>query len=169
MTGQIAPTTLTLRAVAIAATVFVAACQNTSQPSTTTQTPRATRSAPAVAPEKATFAFEPFTGAPGNTADQLSELIGHEAREQGLTLVRRVGAPASYRINGYLAATGNQSSVTLFYVFDVVDASGSRVHRIIGQESAPGTSGDPWSGIEGDTLSLVAKRSVASLRAWLYR
>ena len=68
-----------------------------------------------------------------------------------------------------LAASGDQSSTTMFYVFDVVDASDTRVHRIVGQESAPGSSGDPWSGPNSDTLERAARRAVTELVAWIRR
>ncbi|WP_210260129.1 hypothetical protein [Hongsoonwoonella zoysiae] len=154
-----------------AAALVLSACANTTPPGEIGSSTRGPviSDPPQVAPEKTSYAFEPFTGAPGNIADSLASDIGTEARAQGLTLVRRVGAPATYRVNGYLSATGDQSSVTLFYVFDVVDNAGNRVHRIVGQESAEGTSGDPWSGIDGDTLTRTAKRTVAALRAWTYR
>lgn len=131
--------------------------------------PTSSAPAPSVPADQATVAFEPFTGAPGNIADALSRQIGNEARSQNLRLVRRVGAPATYRINGYLSASGDQSSTTLFYVFDVVDSAGNRLHRILGQESAPGSSGDPWSGVDDDALNRAARRSVAELAAWIRR
>ena len=68
-----------------------------------------------------------------------------------------------------LSASGDQSSTTLFYVFDVVDSNGARVHRIVGQESAPGSSGDPWSGPNSDTLERAARRAVTELVAWIRR
>jgi hypothetical protein len=131
--------------------------------------PAASAPAPSVPAGQATVAFEPFTGAPGNIADALSRQIGNEARNQNLNVVRRVGAPATYRINGYLSASGSQSATTLFYVFDVVDSSGNRLHRILGQESAPGSSGDPWAGIDDDALNRAARRSVSELAAWIRR
>ncbi|MEM8700830.1 MAG: hypothetical protein AAGF82_03315 [Pseudomonadota bacterium] len=150
---------------------FLAACQSS------TQTP-APISGPVSAPSIAgqaddenvvTFAFEPFTGAPGNIADELSEYIGSEARKQGITLVRRVGAAATYRVNGYLAATGQPSNGTVFYVFDIVDANGSRLKRISGTESTGGASGDPWQAVNASTLSRIATRSMVEIEAWLNR
>lgn len=114
-----------------------------------------------------TFAFEPFTGAPGNIADTLSEYIGKEARDQGITLVRRVGASATYRVNGYLSATGQPSTGTVFYVFDIVDGSGKRVKRISGTEATGGSSGDPWRSVSSATLSRIANRSMVEIKAWL--
>lgn len=116
-----------------------------------------------------TFAFEPFTGAPGNLADTLSEYIGSEARKQGITLVRRVGASATYRVNGYLSATGQPSTGTVFYVFDIVDSSGQRVKRISGTEATGGSSGDPWQSVSAATLSRIANRSMVEIKAWLNR
>lgn len=115
----------------------------------------------------ASFAFEPFTGVPGNAADELTRRIADVSDREGLNLVRRVGAPATFRVKGYLTAIGNPTSTTLSYIYDVYDGSGRRVHRIAGQEPSGGTSGDPWSGITDETLVVVAERTVAALKAWL--
>ncbi|WP_321502139.1 hypothetical protein [Breoghania sp.] len=123
--------------------------------------------AAAVPASQATFAFEPFNGVPGNTADSLSDRLGNEAKRQGLTLVRRVGAPATYRVKGHLSAAGDNSSSTIIYVFDVYDANGRRVHRFSGQETSSATSGDPWTGISGETLNLLAERTILALKSWL--
>lgn len=114
-----------------------------------------------------TFAFEPLTGAPGNIADQLSSAIGTTAATQGLTLVKRVGADATYRVNGYLAATGQSGKGTVFYVFDIVDRSGNRLKRISGTEETGGSSGDPWQGASESLLSRIAQRTVVEIKAWL--
>ncbi len=149
----------------------LAACQSSPRPPTPIAT---TAPTPAISSEsdqdaEVTFAFEPFTGAPGNIADQLSEMIGAEARKQGITLVRRVGAAATYRVNGFLSATGQPSNGTVFYVFDIVDDSGRRVKRISGTEDTGGSAGDPWRSVSAGTLSRIATRSMVEIRAWLYR
>ncbi len=149
----------------------LAACQASPQPPGPISAPV---QAPSIAgqadrDETVTFAFEPFTGAPGNIADELSEFIGSEARKQGITLVRRVGASATYRVNGYLAASGQPSNGNVFYVFDIVDASGRRLKRISGTEATGGSSGDPWVAVSSGTLSRIANRSVVEIDAWLNR
>jgi hypothetical protein len=149
----------------------LAACQAAPQPPgpITTAAPVPTISGQADAQQGITFAFEPFTGAPGNVADELSEMIGSEARSQGVTLVRRVGASATYRVNGYLSATGQPSNGTVFYVFDIVDGSGRRLKRISGTEDTGGASGDPWQAVSSGTLSRIANRSMVEIKAWLNR
>ena len=86
----------------------LAACQSSPQPpapvTSTVAEPAISRSIDQ--DQGVTFAFEPFTGAPGNIADSLSSAIGSKAADQKLSLVRRVGADATYRVNGYLSATG---------------------------------------------------------------
>ncbi len=150
----------------------LAACQATPEPGSV-GIPAPIAQAPGITPTaeagKTTFAFEPFTGAPGNIADDLSKSIGTEASQQGLVLVRRVGAPATYRVNGYLSATGQTSTATVFYVFDIVDNGGRRLKRISGTETISGTSGDPWEAVNSDTLERIANRSVVEMVAWLNR
>ena len=100
-----------LRAAVPALALLLAACAGDPTPPAYVSGSRSQPAAvpvPSVPADQATFAFEPFTGAPGNIADALSRQIGAEARNQNLRLVRRVGAPASYRINGYLSASGDQ-------------------------------------------------------------
>lgn len=149
----------------------LAACQSSSQPPTPISGPVSTPSIAGQADEESgvTFAFEPFTGAPGNIADELSEYIGNEARKQDITLVRRVGAVATYRVNGFLAATGQPSNGTVFYVFDIVDNNGRRLKRISGTETTGGASGDPWQSVSSSTLSRIATRSMVEIEAWLNR
>ena len=149
----------------------LAACQSGAQPPTPISGPVSTPSIAGQAVDEAgvTFAFEPFTGAPGNIADELSEYIGREARKQNITLVRRVGAAATYRVNGYLAATGQPSNGTVFYVFDIVDNNGQRLKRISGTETTGGASGDPWQSVSSSTLSRIATRSLVEIEAWLNR
>ncbi len=150
---------------------LMAACQASPQPPTPigTAAPMPSIVGPVDEDQVVTIAFEPFTGAPGNIADELSEFIGAEARKQGITLVRRVGARATYRVNGYLSAAGQPSSGTVFYVFDIVDGSGRRLKRISGTESTGGSPGDPWQSVDSGTLSRIANRSMVEIKAWLNR
>lgn len=115
------------------------------------------------------FALEPFEGMPGNAADDLTRRIVETGKREGLTFVQRLGAPATYRVKGWLTAVGNPTSTTVVYVYDITDASGQRVFRFTGQEPSGGTSGDPWSAVSNDTVAIIAERTVASLKAWLAR
>ncbi len=115
------------------------------------------------------FAIEPFEGVPGNAADQLTNKIAETARREGLTVVLKPHAPARYRLKGWLTAVGNDTATTVVYVYEVLGEDGRRLHRIDGQEPSDGTDGDPWSAVTDDTITIIAERTVAALKAWLAR
>lgn len=115
------------------------------------------------------FAIEPFEGVPGNAADQLTNKIAETARREGLTVVLRPGAPARFRLKGWLTAVGNDTSTTVVYVYEVLGEDGRRLHRIDGQEPSDGSDGDPWASVTDDTITIIAERTVAALKAWLAR
>ena len=149
----------------------LSACQSEPRPPVgIKQTPTAAAApAPSVPASEATFAFEPITGMPANQADELSSELGAAAGREGLILVRRQNAKSTYRVNGYLSSTGDSSSTTVFYVFDIVDANGRRVNRLQGSETIGGTSGDPWSVVDTGTLQRIAQRAVVEMHSWLNR
>ncbi|NBN63266.1 hypothetical protein GWI72_01335 [Microvirga tunisiensis] len=160
------------RFAAAALLLAVAACGPTPEPPRPVTPPAPSTAAPTtpapyVPVEQATFAFEPFIGAPGNVADDLSRQIGTRARDEGLTLVRRADLRATFRVKGYLSASGSPASSAVFYVFDVFDAHGLRVTRLSGSELTQGVSGDPWRSADADTLKRIAATSVMQLKAWL--
>ncbi|PLX38456.1 MAG: hypothetical protein C0606_09645 [Hyphomicrobiales bacterium] len=123
---------------------------------------------PSVSAADATFAFEPFVGVPGNTADELSRSIGEKAKIEGLNLVRRLDAEATYRVRGYLTAAGSDGYTTVAYVFDVFSGE-QRLYRFSGQETADGSRGDPWANVDDAVLANIATRAVLALKAWLGR
>ncbi len=157
------------RVLTIATMAILAGCAANPIPPSSIGDMIETKSAhPTVSPEKATFAFEQLTGVPGNIADNLSEKLGNRAAAADLNLVRRAGAPATYRVKGFLTAAGDQYTTNVFYVFDIIDVNGNRVHRIDGQEQTNGNSGDPWADVSNDALKRIASRTIASLKAWLH-
>lgn len=114
-----------------------------------------------------TLAFEPFTGIPGNVADDLASEIAAAAKLKKITLVKRVGSPATYRVKGFLSAISSDNAASVVYVFDVFDANGKRLHRITGERQAGVYAGDPWSGVSTSQLNLIATDVIFQLDAWL--
>ncbi len=121
---------------------------------------------PAVPLSQAKFAFAPVTGAPATVLTNISAQLGREAFAQQITLVPTDDPAASYIIKGYLSAIGDASGTILVYVWDVFDRSGRRVHRISGQETAPGAARDPWAGVDNATTTDVARQTISALVAW---
>lgn len=123
---------------------------------------------PLTDPQAATFAFEPFPGMPGNLADDMLRRLWARAEGEGLTVVKRPGGAAVFFVDGTLTAVSDDTNSLVFYVFDVKDVNGRRLHRISGQQASDPSLGDPWSGVEAAALDTIARRVAALLRAWLY-
>lgn len=124
-------------------------------------------SAPLADPADATFAFLPFAGIPGNVSDALLRRIWLRAAQEGLNVVKRPGGPALFTVEGSLSAVSNETNSLIFYVFDVKDISGRRLHRIVGEQRSEEAQGDPWENVERDDLDLIAIRLSALINAWL--
>lgn len=120
-----------------------------------------------ISKENTTIAFEPFTGMPGNIADALAGEIAIQAEANKIKLVQRIGAPATYRVKGFLSAVSSDNGANVVYVFDVFDASGKRLHRISGERQAGVSSGDPWSGVATAQLTQIATDVIFQLDVWL--
>jgi len=159
---------LPLAVVAFAA-AFLAGCGSASNSGSSSATSQAAPvvAAPVVPFAEARFAFAPVTGAPTQVLMALSSELGKEALAQRITLVPSGDPSATYTVKGYLSAVGDVSGTILVYVWDIFDTTGRRVHRISGQETAPGGSNvDPWSGVSRASTANVARRTISSIVAW---
>lgn len=115
----------------------------------------------------APVAFLPVTGAPQTAVATLAGAMRGAAQSNGVPVVVSLDRGARYQVKGYFSALADGSGSTVVYVWDVLDASGNRLHRISGQERGGAAQGDPWTGIGQDTLAKVAGATMANLRAWL--
>lgn len=111
--------------------------------------------------------FLKLEGMPQSAASTLSNSLGATAQSHGLNLLSPTQAGAAYRIQGYFSALSDGSGTLLVYVWDVLDASGKRVHRINGQERSGSTNVDPWQSITDDELRRVADRTTVQLKSWV--
>ncbi len=125
--------------------------------------------APRIPASQVTLAIEPFKSMPGNLADELTEGIADDAKAADITVIRRIGAQTTHRLQGQLTAVGGDSGTVVVYIFEVYDADGTRVYRFNGQEVAGGATGDPWVGAGGDTMDKIAGKVILELKAWLSR
>ncbi|UOM33854.1 hypothetical protein [Acuticoccus sp. I52.16.1] len=119
-------------------------------------------------PEDASFAFEPFPGMPGNVGDELQRRLWRRMENEGLTVIKRPGGRAMFTIEGTLTAVSEDTNSLVFYVFEVKDVAGQRLHRISGTKRSNSTEGDPWASVDERDLDIIARRVAALVRAWLY-
>lgn len=110
--------------------------------------------------------FAPVIGATAQAASPLSTRLSERARQRGLAVVQQPSA-ATHVLKGYFSAIADGNQTTVIYVWDVLDPSGNRLHRIQGQQKAAGDNGDGWSSVTGSTMQAIADRTIDELAAWL--
>lgn len=110
--------------------------------------------------------FMPVIGAPVNAVTPLSRQLAVEARNRGLVILSASDPGGDHVLKGYFSADNYDSQATVFYVWDVLDTAGNRLHRIQGQETFAGGSGDPWASVPADVMERIAARSLADYAAW---
>ncbi|MFC5585449.1 hypothetical protein ACFPOD_10020 [Nitratireductor kimnyeongensis] len=110
--------------------------------------------------------FAPVIGATSEAVPALSRRLEARARQSGIPIVPQ-GGSASMVMKGYFSAIADGGKTTVIYVWDVLDPSGNRLHRIQGQQAAPGGQGDGWSSVTSATMEAVADSTISQLSAWL--
>ncbi|MFB9789441.1 hypothetical protein ACFFQG_02405 [Shinella granuli] len=113
-----------------------------------------------------TVRFLPIIGAPVEAVTPLSRRLGAEARSNGLTIRSASDTSSKYILKGYFSAMNDNGKTTVVYVWDVLDGSGARLHRIQGQESVPGTASDPWAAVPARTMEGIAQKTIRQYLDW---
>lgn len=111
--------------------------------------------------------FLPVTGAPQRSVTTLSRSLKSAALNYDVNLIPSNASGANYRVKGYFSALDDGSGTLLVYVWDVLDARGSRLHRISGQQRTSSKSSNPWSSVSSTEIDRVAADTMARLRSWL--
>lgn len=110
--------------------------------------------------------FMPVIGAPVNAVTPLSRQLAVEARNRGLSILSASAPGGDHVLKGYFSADNFEGQTTVYYVWDILDAAGTRLTRIQGQESFPGGSGDPWASVPADVMEKIATRTLTDYAAW---
>lgn len=130
------------------------------------QPPPAAQSASTGQGATGTVRFLPIIGAPVQAVTPLSRQLGAEARARGLTIKSANDASSEHILKGYFSAFTDGGNVTVTYVWDVLDGSGGRLHRIQGQEIVPSAAKDPWAAVPASVMQQIATKSMAEYVAW---
>lgn len=129
-------------------------------------TPTTTQEVASLDTSKA-MTFLPFEGAPQSKASSLTRSLNSSAQANGLAILPTTRAGAKYRVKGYFSAFNDGNGTLLVYVWDVVDGSGKRVHRINGRERTGTSKTDPWQAITDVEIERVAKDTTSRLKTWV--
>ncbi len=111
--------------------------------------------------------FLPVQGAPQDKVTLLSRALRTSAQSYQLSLLPTTQQGSTYQVKGYFSALSDGSGTLLVYIWDVLDKSGKRLHRINGQERAGTIKSDPWQAITDVELGRVADTTAARLKSWV--
>lgn len=109
----------------------------------------------------------PIVGAPVNVVTPLTHRMNDDAKAKGVELAGANDTSAAYVMKGYFSVLSEDNQTTVLYVWDVLDASGNRLHRIQGQEKVQGAAADSWSVVQPATMQAIADRTMQEYSTWL--
>ena len=129
--------------------------------------PPADPSAVAAIPGDARLQFAPIIGATVGAVTPLTERLVARARERGITLAGSGDPATTHLLKGYFSAISEADGTTVIYVWDVVDRSGNRLHRIQGQQKVAGAVGESWDAVPPDTMRAIGDLTIDQFAVWL--
>jgi len=103
--------------------------------------------------------------APSKIAGSLKSELRSAAQQRKISVVS--GASATYTLRGYLATSPEGAGHKVAYIWDIMDKSNKRVHRILGEQLVPKKGADPWAGVSKSALSAIAGKTMTDLAGWL--
>lgn len=113
--------------------------------------------------------FTPVIGAPLSAVTPLSRQLGLTARNLGYTIKSANDQGGDHILKGYFSAISDGTKTTVVYVWDILDPSGNRLHRIQGQEEIPGApaaGADVWSNVPPAVMEKIATRTLTDYNGW---
>jgi hypothetical protein len=159
-------------AIVVVAGVLLAACTAAERPALGPPTlglteVRGLGAAPIRGAQTVRFSFATVTGIPGQMRFDLEKALQRYAATRNLTIAIEDDPAATYRIRGFLSAVGDQNGTLLVYTWDVHDSAGRPLHRIAGQQTAAGSSTDPWAGVGSKQIDDAARETIDKLADWI--
>jgi hypothetical protein len=109
--------------------------------------------------------FAPIVGSTADAVTPLTQRLAERARERGIGLAGRSG-DATHILKGYFSAISEGRATTVIYVWDVLDPSGNRLHRIQGQAKVDG-KGEGWPAVTPASMRDIADRTIDDFAQWL--
>lgn len=113
-----------------------------------------------------TVAFDSIDGPPVELFHKLVDDLNAQARARHVAVVAQ-GAPASYRVRGYLAAHMDRGRNFVTWVWNVYDSDHRMALRITGDEQAGRRGGDAWVAVDDELLQRIARLSMDQLVSYL--
>jgi hypothetical protein len=131
--------------------------------------PTAPAAPPQTAPvgaERARVTLAPVIGAPGPAIDQFSARLVARAPSKQFAVTAVNDPTATYTLKGFFSTSPEAGETVVYYVWDVADAGGNRVHRFSGEERVKGRN-EGWRDVTEANMQAIADRTADEFAAWL--
>ena len=111
--------------------------------------------------------FAPMIGAPVTQVTALSRRLTLRAKERNLAIFPASEKNVTHILKGYFSLLNEGGKLTVLYVFDVIDPSGNRLHRINGQESGGAAAASAsWESVPASLMEKIADRTMDQFASW---
>lgn len=111
-------------------------------------------------------AFAPLVGVPANVSSRMLAAVKKSAKSRGLPVSEEITS-ANYLVRGYLVAAPESTGAKLSYIWDINNAKGVRIHRLLGSEMIQGKkTGNGWSLVNDKVIAKVADASSQKLSGY---
>ncbi len=131
-----------------------------------TQTAATPPQVAALTNEPARVVLAPVIGAPAHAAEQLSARLAARTASKRFSLLASADPAANYTLKGFFSTSPEDGETIVFYVWDVMDAAGNRVHRFSGQERVKGRN-QGWIDVTESNMRAIADRTADEFDTWL--
>lgn len=108
----------------------------------------------------------PLIGAPSQAAAPLSDRLVARAPAKRFAIVPANDPTATHILKGFFSTSPEGGATVVYYVWDVMDRNGNRVHRFSGQEKVS-AAGDGWTAVTDATMQAIADRTADEFALWL--
>jgi len=114
------------------------------------------------------ISFAQIIGPPATISRQMTSQLISAAQRKNIPVITEKGKPATFTVRGYLAQSNERKGEKITYIWDVTDASGKRVHRILGEQTIPVKPGaKPWTSVNQAAMQNIATKTANDLALWL--
>ncbi|MEL6746302.1 MAG: hypothetical protein AAFO79_00585, partial [Pseudomonadota bacterium] len=114
------------------------------------------------------IAFAPIIGAPEAVSSQLKGSVVAATEQQSVPVLKTASANPDFTVRGYIVASPDTAGTKVSYIWDVLDKTDKRVHRISGKEVAPGPKqADPWANVKPAIIEGIAQKTATQLASWV--
>jgi hypothetical protein len=111
--------------------------------------------------------FAPMIGAPVTQVTALSRRLTLRAKDKNLSIFPAAEKNVTHILKGYFSLLNEGGKLSVLYVFDVIDPSGNRLHRISGQESAGAAAANAtWETVPAALMEKIADRTIDEFARW---